>query len=52
MVRKPKWNPTPDWSGLRSDVRPLTPTSKTKVVVCKLLNHGVDVHEVVEPPIS
>ena len=24
------------------------PTSNTKVDVCKLLNHGVDVHEVVE----
>ena len=28
------------------------PTSKTKVDVRKSQNHGVDVHEVVEPPFS
>ena len=33
------------WSGLRSNVRQLTPTSNTKVDVSKSLNHGVDVHK-------
>jgi len=26
VVRKPKWNPMPHWSGLCSNARPLNPT--------------------------
>ena len=42
----------PHWSGLCSNVRPLNPMNNSKVDVCKLQNHRVDVHKVVEPPFS
>ena len=50
--KETKMESMPHWSGLRSNVRPLTPMSKTKVDVVKLLNHRVDVQKVVEPPFS